>query len=415
MARIVDIERIWIDFPLKEVPFRNMVREIPHWSLFEICRVKLDTGHEGVGETMPYYTWGDVTDEAVERARGQNVAEVMWDDTLGAGLQMACFDAAGKLLDAPVWSLLGNKVREQCHTGWWAIDMPVEDWILECQEAVENGYTTFKTKARPWFDLHDQAERLTAATPDYLKIDLDFNDFGLDPTVAKPLCKSLEKYSQIAIWESPILQEDVEGNQQLRRHLSVPIAQHMGRPQLSTQIKEEICDGFVMEGGVTNATQKGAICAEFNKPFWLQWVGSNLIGFFGLHVQAVLSHALWPAIHCNHMYREQFVEEPYVVRNGMAEVPDRPGIGVTINWDVVEEYRVDRQEKPYPYPGLLLELQWPSGAKSYFTHAQQLWDEFKRGVLPAFTPGVHLVRIEDDGGDDWKQLYEQASHKPVHR
>ena len=99
-----------------------------------------------------------------------------------------------------------------------------------------------------------------------------------------------------------------------------------------------MCDGFVLEGGLSAAVRNGRICAEFNKPFWLQWVGTNLIATLGLHIQAALSHALWPAIHCNHMYTQQFVEEPFEVDNGTASVPDRPGIGVTVNWEIVEKY-----------------------------------------------------------------------------
>jgi L-alanine-DL-glutamate epimerase-like enolase superfamily enzyme len=411
--KVTSVERIWVDLPLKPVPFQNMVREIPHWSLFEICKVTLSNGVVGVGETMPYYTWGEVTDEAVARVQGKHAATVMWDDTLGAGLQMALFDAVAKSMDAPVWSLFGEKVRTHCHVGWWAIDMPAEDWISECKEAVENGYTTFKTKARPWFDLEDQVARVSEAVPDYFLLDLDFNDFGLDPAVARPLCKRLEKYSKVAIWESPITQEDVEGNRMLRQHLSVPIAQHIDRPAFETQIRRDICDGFVMEGGVTNALGRGRTCAEFNKPFWLQWVGSNLGATFCLHVQAALSHARWPAIHCNHMYPTQFVEEPWVVSNGMAKIPDEPGIGVTVNWDVVEEHRIEPKARPYPYPGLLLRLDWPSGAKSYFTHAQQLWDEFKAGDLPAFVRGVNLVRI-DENTDEWNEYYGRAGVAPVH-
>ena len=41
--------------------------------------------------------------------------------------------------------------------------------------------------------------------------------------------------------------------------------------------------------------------------------------------------------------------------------PLSPGIGVTVNWETVEKYRVEPQEKPYPHPGLLLRLDWPSG------------------------------------------------------
>ena len=411
--KVTSVERIWVDLPLKEVPWRNMVREIPHWSLFEICKVTLSNGVVGVGETMPYYTWGEVTDEAVARVDGKHAATVMWDDSLGAGLQMALFDAVAKSLDAPVWSLLGDKVRTHAHVGWWAIDMPAEDWISECAEAAANGYTTFKTKARPWFDLEDQVARLSDAVPDYFLLDMDFNDFGLDPAIARSLCKRLEKYSKVAIWESPIQQEDVEGNRNLRNHLSVPIAQHIGRPAFETQIRRDICDGFVMEGGVTNAVGRGRTCAEFNKPFWLQWVGSNLGATFCLHLQAVLSHARWPAIHCNHMYPTQFVDEPWVVSNGMAKVPDTPGIGVTVNWDVVEEYRIEPKARPYPHPGLLLRIDWPSGSKSYFTHAQQLWDSFKAGDLPAFVRGVNLVHVAEDT-DEWREYYGRAGIAPVH-
>ena len=411
--KIVSIERIWMDLPLNEVPWKNMVREIPHWSIFELCKVTLSNGVIGVGETMPYYTWGEVTDEAVVRAEGVDPVTIMWDDTLGAGLQMAIFDAVGKLLETPAWALMGTKRRRHTHVGWWAIDMPVEDWILECEEAVANGYTTFKTKARPWFDLEDQVRRLSEAIPDYFLVDMDFNDFGADTTVAKALCKRLEKYEKVGIWESPIQQEDVEGNRHLRSHLAVPIAHHTDRPAFRTQLTQDICDGFVMDGGAANAHEKGRICEEFNKPFWMQWVGSNLTANYCLHVQAALSHARWPAIHCNHMYQAQYVTEPWVVSNGMVEIPDRPGIGVTIDWDVIEKHRIEPMEKPYPHPGLLICVKWPSGAKTYFTHAQQMWDTWRAGELPAFVKGVDMLMVEDDGSDQWRELQQQAQQSPV--
>ena len=94
---------------MKEVPWRNMVRELPHWRLAVLYKVTLDTGHKGVGETIPYYTNFETTDVDIERAMGRHPAEVMWDDTLGCGLQMACFDAAAKLSGVPIWALLGRR------------------------------------------------------------------------------------------------------------------------------------------------------------------------------------------------------------------------------------------------------------------------------------------------------------------
>ena len=85
---IKNIDRTTVKLPYREVPGRNMARELPHWAWSEICRVTLKSGSVGHGETLLYYTWGATSDEDVGRAQGRNAAELMWDDGLGAGLQI---------------------------------------------------------------------------------------------------------------------------------------------------------------------------------------------------------------------------------------------------------------------------------------------------------------------------------------
>jgi galactonate dehydratase len=46
-------------------------------------------GIVGYGETILYYTWQTVTDEAIARVVGRNPVLHLSDDSLGAGLQMA--------------------------------------------------------------------------------------------------------------------------------------------------------------------------------------------------------------------------------------------------------------------------------------------------------------------------------------
>src|SRR5262249_9315043 len=130
---IKNIERIWVDVPYRPVPRRNMIRELPHWTIFELCLVTLECGVRGIGETMVFYTWGATTDEAVKRALGKTATEIMWDDGLGAGLQMALFDAVGKAMEVPVHHLLGRKLRDDALISWWSIDLPPEDWLKECR------------------------------------------------------------------------------------------------------------------------------------------------------------------------------------------------------------------------------------------------------------------------------------------
>lgn len=38
------VERIPVNVPFREVPARNMIRELPHWTLFEVCKVTLGCG-----------------------------------------------------------------------------------------------------------------------------------------------------------------------------------------------------------------------------------------------------------------------------------------------------------------------------------------------------------------------------------
>ena len=104
-----------------------MDRELPHWRYIELCEVALKSGHTGIGETMLYYTWGVPSDDDVARVVGKNAVEMMWDDSLGAGLQMALFDAVGRTAGVPVHALLGRKVHSTTPLSWWNIDTSAVD------------------------------------------------------------------------------------------------------------------------------------------------------------------------------------------------------------------------------------------------------------------------------------------------
>jgi L-alanine-DL-glutamate epimerase-like enolase superfamily enzyme len=410
---VKQVERIWVDVPYRPVPRRNMIRELPHWTIFELCKVTLECGVVGIGETMVFYTWGNVTDASVARTLGQPATALLWDDTLGAGLQMALFDAVGKALDRPVYEFLGQKVRDDALLSWWSIDLPAEDWLAECRDALQAGYISYKFKARPWFDLDEQLRLVTGEVPDHFEIDLDFNTMCNDTAHAVRVLREMEKYRQVKIYESPIPQGDVAGNKYLRAQTCVPIAMHVGNPPLMTALHEDVCDGFVVSGGVSQVLRESQILAQANKVFWLQLVGTGLTTALSLHLAAVASHARWPAVSCQNLYEHTLLRQPIRVRGGLAPIPTGPGLGVEVDWDAVERFRIAPIAKPYPYPGLLMRLLWPSGEVDYYTHGLQYWDEFLGGRRPVFSPGVRLEVVPVDGTPEWRQLYETAGKKPA--
>jgi galactonate dehydratase len=339
----------------------------------------------------------------------------MWDDTLGNGFQQALFDAVGKVNDVPIYRLLGPKYRDRAFLGWWAIDMPGEDWVKECEEAIRQGYTAIKAKARPWFDLDEQCRILTQTLPDYFQVGLDFNGMLLDSAHAVPYCVEIEKYPHVANFETPIPQGDIQGNKAIRSATRVPIAMHTYPPPIMTALREGICDVFIVGAGVNGTMRLGKLIGVADKPFWLQNVGSGVTAAFALHFAAVLSHARQPAVNCHQLYVHPLIKPALHVENGMVPIPDTPGLGVDLDEEAVERFRGEEvTENPYPPPGQLIAIRWPSGGSSYYANAQQYYGTFGTGRLPVFPKGIYLESIPDDGSSEWKDLQMRAQKAPVH-
>ena len=410
-----EVTRTWVRIPFRAIPARHMIRELPQWNVFEICKVTLDCGVVGFGETMPFYTWQTVTDEQVKAIVGKNAAEYLWDDSVGAGLQMALFDAVARANEVPLYRLLGRKVRDRPFVSWWAIDMPGKDWVSECKEAAMHGYTAFKTKARPWYDLEDQCRTLCSTLPPHFQLDMDFNDTLLDVSHATRVLTEIERYTAVAAYETPIPQGDVVGNKVLRGKTRVPIAMHYGTPPIMTALREDVCDIFVIDGGASATVQAATVAAAADKPFWLQFVGTGITSTYALHFAAVLSHARWPCVSCHQLFTHQLIRPALTVSNGAAPVPEAPGLGVELDDEAIERFRIQPlAAEPYPSPNLLLAIRWPSGAASYYAHARQYWGDFLAGRLPVYAKGVRLEQIDDDGTKDWRDLQRRARLGGVH-
>lgn len=408
---IKSIDRTTVRIPFREVPARNMDREIPHWRYSEVTTVELSDGVKGHGETLLYYTWGATEDADVERALGRNPVDLMWDDSLGAGLQMAIFDAVAKSADVPVHRLLGDQVHRRTPLAWWNIDTSTEDMVSECRTAMKAGYTAYKTKGRPWFDVRAQIAAVRKALPESFHIAFDFNDTLLDAEQGIPILKELAVAPQIHIWETPIFQKDVAGNVAIRKATpNVAVAMHYGNPAPAVVAKSGCCDGFVIGGGATRVMQRGGFAGQMRMPFWLQLVGTGITAAWSLHFGAVLQSATWPAVNCHQLYEHDLLADPIEVKYGMAAVPDGPGIGHEIDWDAVEKYRVEKP-RSRPEPERLIETTWPDGRRMWTANTGSVNFMLKNGQdgkIPYFEPGVDTRLVPNDGSAEWRKRYERA-------
>ncbi len=418
IIKITDIEKFWLHVPFHEVPQRAMERNCHGWHIIEMCRVETDNGLVGWGETVPNYTWGRVSDAAIERARGANPFDLLWDDSLGAGLQMALYDVAGKAAEVPVHRLLGRQVRNWCPISWWGIDMSPQDYAAEAREAVKHGYTSFKQKTRPWWDIYEQI-RLTAAEvgPNF-KLDMDFNELLVNAANAIGVLQELDKTPQVAIYESPIPHADVPGNRRVRDSTRCAIAMHWAAAPLVTAMNERIVDGWVVSGGAAGVIKASKWCELNNMPFWLQLVGTAWTTTMAAHLAAVCSHAQWPAVTCMNMYVDQLVTEPIQVKGGYYEVSDKPGLGIDFDEQSLK-WKVDSPDLPsldaYNDKAIYAIVR-DNGQKTWYEGemtAHGYWPMAAKGNVPSFEHGVRLETWYNDGSKDWKKLAERVRRGPV--
>jgi galactonate dehydratase len=379
-----------------------------------VLEVHLASGHVGLGETLLFYTWGATTEEHVRTAQGQNAAALMWDDSLGAGLQIALFDAVARANDIPVHALLGKKINETTPLAWWNIDTSPADMAAECRTAFDQGYRAYKTKGRPWFDVWAMMEAAAKVVPPSFQIALDFNDTLLDADRGIPILIDLAKHPQMAIYESPIFQSDIEGNQRIRQATRVPVAMHYGDPKPMIAFTQGVCDGFVVGGGASRLLRTGAACATADFPFWLQLVGTGITAAWSLHFGGVLSHARWPAVNCHQLFTHSLLTEPILLEDGHARVPNGPGLGYELDRAAVERFRVEKPTSR-PDPPRLIETLWPSGRTMYVANngtVNFMLNASREGKTPYFERGVTTRLLPDDGTARWRERYEMARKEP---
>ncbi len=415
VPRVKSVERIVVNVPFTPRCEKWNAREVWQWRISEVIRLTTDSNNiSGFGETLPHYTWGRVTDEAIQKTIGARLGDLLGDDTLGAGLQMAVYDATAKALGVPLYRLFQlPKVRDWCPISWWNIDMPPDAFAAEAIDAQLAGYTSYKIKARPWWDIYRQVDAISAVSPGQFKLDLDWNQMLLNTGNASAVLNRLDQNERIAIYESPILQRDIEGHRQLRSKTTRPIALHFGDPSFPDVIRHEICDGFVVGGGIVSILKQAHLCAAFDKQFWLQLVGTGITTALSAHLGAVLTNAQWPSVNCMNNYSDDLLVAPLQIVGGCIRVPEEPGLGVELDEDALSHYKMD---PPYeiPRPKLLLSVVWATGRVVHYSSMKQCWDDCLAGNQPVQEPGVNMEVNEADGTNtEVDKVFQRALIAPI--
>jgi hypothetical protein len=112
------------------------------------------------------------------------------------------------------------------------------------------------------------------------------------------------------------------------------------------------------------------------------------------------------------MYVNKLITSPFKIEGGYIRVPEAPGLGVEVDEDALDQYRM---EPPYefPKPRLLLSIRRANGCVTHYANIRDCWREFGLGNEATDERGVRMHVTEDDGTTEWNELFERAKAAPV--
>ncbi|HRJ72372.1 MAG TPA: mandelate racemase/muconate lactonizing enzyme family protein [Terrimicrobiaceae bacterium] len=267
-----------------------------------------------------------------------------------AGIDMALWDLKGKFFGQPIHRLLGGK-RHDSFPAYASIlfgrdgaetKAIAERWREAGYRAIKFGWEPMGQSERLDLDLVRGA-REGIGEENTLLIDAGC---VWDARTALTRARRFAEF-QIGWLEEPLPQDDLDGYVWLRDRSPVPIAAgegECGRAAFRPWIERRALDVYQVDlarNGFTDAMYikdrveeaGGRLCNHcYKSPVsvaaCLHWLSTHKAAF--LFEDCVEDSPL----------RHELTQEPMIAVNGTIEVPDRPGLGVTLNEDFIQRHLI---------------------------------------------------------------------------
>lgn len=377
---IVDIETFVIDgnFP---------------WT---IVRIEADNGTTGIGECYPSPGVHEIiTDYLRPVIIGETPLDVerlynlMRSSLSGrgsqsgigtiaiSGVEIALWDLTGKLLNQPIWQLLGGKMRDEvmiyadCHAGEAMVESAQEGqheetynpeaYAKAARIAVDEGFSLIKfdldvssgrelNRKSRHFDppeIEHKRQIVEAVTDEVgsdaeVGVDLHWN---FNPETATRICHAVEAYD-LAYIEDPIPPENVDALRELNQRVDVTLltgenlyGRHGFRDVIETQAVDFLAPDVPKTGGIAETKKIADMAETYYQTLIPHNIGSPIATMATVHVGATVPNLYAVEYHAREVeWWEDLVTGENLIENGSIIVPDTPGLGVELDWDTVENH-----------------------------------------------------------------------------
>jgi mandelate racemase len=259
-----------------------------------------------------------------------------------SGLDVALWDALAIAAGLPLATFLGAKPKPiPAYNSSGLGLMSPEAAADEAEKLLAGGFLSVKLRlGNPNLEQDLAVTRaVRKRLPDAVELPVDYNQAL---TVAEAIRRGRALEGEGVAWlEEPIRHDDYAGNAAVARALAVPvqIGENFNGPQAMIEALAARAGDYVMPdaariGGVSGWIQAAGIAAAHGIE-----MSSHLLPETSAHLLAAT-----PTCHYLEYvdWADAILEEPLQIQDGLARVPDRPGIGLTWRSEAVKALSMDR-------------------------------------------------------------------------
>ena len=325
--------------PVREALTRSFSLQNRYQTDFRPIIVKMytDDGLMGIcNAMMPNVA---AVEDQLKKMMGHSPWEYLMDDSI-KGLLVGIYDLVGQAAGLPVSRLFASNPKKRIVQTWWSQCYPPELMAQEAMRGEGLGYKIHKVKARPWEDVVEQAEAICDVVGSDFRIWVDANAHWGSVGRTMALTQQLAKFHNYFAIESPIARPGIAGYRDLKGKLPLQISEHMTADPMP-YVSEGLLDAFVIGGPIGRTFVQRALMAEVTKiPLWIEHsIEDGINQVFQAH-QAAAFPGVQYCISITHVLVDDLMKEPFKMDNGFYEVPTEPGLGVSLDEDALDTYRI---------------------------------------------------------------------------
>ncbi len=405
--RVTEIEAHQITLPYDPVRAYEL-RHYFHMQQRTVYIAHTDTGLVGLGEG------GGPPDQAlIDRYVGSNPFEWMGDET-SLGLGTAMYDLMGQAAGVPVYKLFGQKYRSWVPVASWTVSTHPQRMARAVADYAAQGHTWMKFHLSPFENVIDQTEAMQAVAPKGFKLHYDFTMHGTTDHMPS-LLEQLAQYPIAGCFEDPLPGEDIDGYIDLRRRSPLPIVLHHFPMRATYEVLSRPGDIYMLgHYTIGEASRRAGLFEAAGAPFMLQNTGGTITRAMVAHMMAAFPTASFHFVTAGETWAEDVVEERLEPVNGLLRVPEKPGLGLSLDRAALERALEAEPQKPERW---IARSTFADGTCMYNLVSPEkahflVRPDWSRGVPPmSYAAPLSTEYWDDDGGAQFKAMAERLERE----